>query len=520
MIDPTTRDAYAKRVGSLCSDCSVLTASVLSDINQVFYGDGPEGNLSATNLSVRYVTGQEYHNLVTGASGQFEPKTLYVMSSDQINAYNTQIKNVANPEEEKDAANKWYVDYACESALTIVEESIDEDLHNYYKQSETSSSSEISAAFENALSADVVKIGTGASVPPQTSTAGQVRSVAIGYGANANDSAVDGSAQGVAVGPDANAAEASTAIGSQSNANNDKCVAVGYQADATGTHSSSSEQNTENIESTAIGCLAKATGQQSTCIGSQSQAAGSMSVALGKGAKATGDSGIAAGNGSSAAQEGIAIGLNAKTATRGVSIGSGANNGNPQPRTVSIGNNSKASADGATALGYNTNAAGKGSIAIGGGFVNSSSDTYKSSAQALNDYSTAIGQGAVASANDAVQIGRGTNLSSGTLQFKDYIIIDSAGKIPAERFQDTCNGFILDCISALSSANAVSSYYDEITTHPGQQTLFIVPNEQFKNASLALTAQVPATSTFVAAVGAIVSAISLAGSRYYDGQLN
>lgn len=69
MIDPTTRDAYAKRVGSLCSDCSVLTASVLSDINQVFCGNGPEGNLSATNLSIRYVTGQEYHDLVTGASG-------------------------------------------------------------------------------------------------------------------------------------------------------------------------------------------------------------------------------------------------------------------------------------------------------------------------------------------------------------------------------------------------------------------------------------------------------------------
>lgn len=123
MIDPKTRDAYAQRVGSLCSDCSVLTASVLSDINQVFYGEGPDGDLSATNLSIRYVTGQEYHDLVTGASGQFEPKTLYVVSSDQINAYNSQIKNVGDPEEEKDAANKWYVDYACESVLNIVEES-------------------------------------------------------------------------------------------------------------------------------------------------------------------------------------------------------------------------------------------------------------------------------------------------------------------------------------------------------------------------------------------------------------
>lgn len=254
MIDLGNKEKYSKRVGSLCSDCSVLTASVLSDINQVFYGEGPDGDLSSTDLSVRYVTGQQYHDLVTGASGQFELKTLYVVSSDQINAYNTQIKNVGDPEEEKDAANKWYVDYACESVLTIAGESTDEDLRNYYKKSETSSSSEISIAFENALSADAVKIG----------------------------------------------------------------------------------------------------------------------------------------------------------------------------------NNSKASVDGATALGYNTNAAGKGSVAIGGGYFNGST-TYNSSAQALSDYSTAIGQGAIASAIDAVQIGRGTNLSSGTLQFKDYMIIDSNGNIPNDR---------------------------------------------------------------------------------------
>lgn len=113
MIDPdpkTQEDTYIKRVGSLCRDDRVLSASVLSDINQVFYGEGTEGRLSATDLSIRYVTGQEYHDLVTGPSDQFEPKTLYIVSSDEINAYNTNIKNVADPEEEKDAANKWYVD--------------------------------------------------------------------------------------------------------------------------------------------------------------------------------------------------------------------------------------------------------------------------------------------------------------------------------------------------------------------------------------------------------------------------
>ena len=56
MIDPQTKDKYAIRVGDLSSSCSVLTASVLSDINQTFYADGIDTSLSAANLSVRYVT--------------------------------------------------------------------------------------------------------------------------------------------------------------------------------------------------------------------------------------------------------------------------------------------------------------------------------------------------------------------------------------------------------------------------------------------------------------------------------
>jgi len=50
-------------------------------------------------------------------SAYFEPTTLYVVSSDEINAYNTNIKNVEDPVELKDAANKWYVDEKVESAV-------------------------------------------------------------------------------------------------------------------------------------------------------------------------------------------------------------------------------------------------------------------------------------------------------------------------------------------------------------------------------------------------------------------
>lgn len=57
MIDLGNKEKYSKRVGSLSSDCSVLTASTLDDINQVFYADGPNSPVSSPiDLSIRYVT--------------------------------------------------------------------------------------------------------------------------------------------------------------------------------------------------------------------------------------------------------------------------------------------------------------------------------------------------------------------------------------------------------------------------------------------------------------------------------
>lgn len=108
MIDLGNKEKYSKRVGSLSSNCSVLTASTLDDINQVFYADGPSSPVSSPiDLSIRYVTADQYHDLVTGqaADGEFEAKTLYIVSSDEINAYNSPIKNVGDPIDSTDAVN-------------------------------------------------------------------------------------------------------------------------------------------------------------------------------------------------------------------------------------------------------------------------------------------------------------------------------------------------------------------------------------------------------------------------------
>lgn len=114
-------EQYIKKVGKLNRNSEVLSASIISNLNQVFYADDLSSPcVNARDLSVRYVTQEQFHKMVTGdpsVSAWFEPTTLYVVSSDEINAYNTNIKNVADPLEPKDAANKRYVD-AISSALS------------------------------------------------------------------------------------------------------------------------------------------------------------------------------------------------------------------------------------------------------------------------------------------------------------------------------------------------------------------------------------------------------------------
>lgn len=119
MIQDYTR--YIKKVGELDRDSDVLTASISSELNQVFYANDLSSELSARDLSVRYVTQEIFHKMINGdpdVSAHFDPKTLYVVSSDEINAYNTNIKNVADPLEAKDAANKRYVDEQLELSTT------------------------------------------------------------------------------------------------------------------------------------------------------------------------------------------------------------------------------------------------------------------------------------------------------------------------------------------------------------------------------------------------------------------
>jgi len=77
-------------------------------------------NGEKTDLSVRAVSDAEYERLVLdGACGS---NVIYVVSSDCINAYGQQLKNLAAPTDRSDAATKEYIDAQVSSARGVTRE--------------------------------------------------------------------------------------------------------------------------------------------------------------------------------------------------------------------------------------------------------------------------------------------------------------------------------------------------------------------------------------------------------------
>ena len=118
-------------------------------------------------------------------------------------------------------------------------------------------------------------------------------------------------------------------------------IAIGFNADASNTSSSSS---------TAIGANSKATGQGSTAIGNASSSTGGDAVALGNSSVADSNGAIAVGANSSAYFHGSALGEEAKA--RGM-------------RSTALGNRAKATSDSAISIGFKTKVESQFAIGIG-----------------------------------------------------------------------------------------------------------------------------------------------------------
>ena len=73
-----------------------------------FFSNIKIDNDIAQKLEVVHISQEDYYSLVS--SNKIDDSTLYIVSSDNINAYGEKIINVPTPEEDTDAVNKKYVD--------------------------------------------------------------------------------------------------------------------------------------------------------------------------------------------------------------------------------------------------------------------------------------------------------------------------------------------------------------------------------------------------------------------------
>lgn len=138
--------------------------------------------------------------------------------------------------------------------------------------------------------------------------------------------------------------------------------------------------------------------------------------------------------------------------------------------------NASAAGNYSTAVGASASAAGNYSTAMGyAAFATNSAVAFGRGASASDAYTTAFGYQAAASGNSAmalgrgansqaggaVQIGLGTNTKANTLQFKDYTLLESNGKIPIERINIGTTSDTVAAGNTLSNAvNLANAYTD------------------------------------------------------------
>lgn len=159
-----------------------------------------------------------------------------------------------------------------------------------------------------------------------------------------------------------------------------------------------------------------------------------------EGAKVGGEHAIAIGTGTNAEENGIAIGYASQSGTIGVAVGvssSVSNNG------VAVGGGASASGASAVAIGTSSNALSTNSISIGNNSL-SQVNRYATNGIGINGKVTgttrasannSIGIGGnVTNAQNAIQLGSGTNSTANSLQVGSYQLLDtSTGLIPDAR---------------------------------------------------------------------------------------
>lgn len=304
------------------------------------------------------------------------------------------------------------------------------------------------------------------------SVASGAQSFAVGWESTAsNSNAIAISGKGAIASGDASTAlglytkasgSNTLALSSYANATANSAIAAGLSSIASGVESLAfgPMAHATTDQSIAMGKAAVAAGTQTIAIGSNTITKGINSVAVGSNVSAQGDYSVAIGAGTNADVSAISIGwaiknktnadavaialymtnppaadsvaIGARIASDGagsVAVGKTASAAGQRSIAVGFGSHTAAKSSGAVAIGNGVNAAGINSLALIGNALGNGSTAIgngsSTTAKALDGM--AIGYGATTDAEEAVQIGKGTNSKTLTLQFIDNTIANMTG---------------------------------------------------------------------------------------------
>lgn len=146
-------ETYDPEISSIDGQLSTLSAqdSYISGKvdNKIFAGDYGEALTKVDSLSVVRIAADDYHSLVKGENGGIDENTVYIVSSDFINAYGEKIANVAAPTEGGDAVNL----SSMENAITAQANILSTDYNQKIEELQGNSLSGVSV---NGTAVDVV----------------------------------------------------------------------------------------------------------------------------------------------------------------------------------------------------------------------------------------------------------------------------------------------------------------------------------------------------------------------------
>ena len=284
--------------------------------------------------------------------------------------------------------------------------------------------------------------------------------------------------------------------GAAAKSTDDNAIAIGQDARATGRGGVALGNETRSVQNAlAAAWDAQATSKGAVALGTGTRATGLNSTAVGAGAQAYANGALALGQSSESAGNSVAAGYNAKAKSNNtIAIGVEANNDafiTNNASSVSVGVATRARAVGSMAMGVSADASGKYSIALGSGDVSGDYTAGTSKPTASGEKAIAVGYNSNAANEGAIAIGAGT---------------DALGALPAKQVEATMKNAIAIGRATSATGESATAIGTEATASTSDAIAVGRKSNASGGTSISFGYNTKATHTNAVAIGTDVSA--------------